>query len=250
MGTPAPPVADTGTAVIIGGGDAPDAAYLAFVEAAGKDAPILLMSQTTEDPAASSKRSLEYFHSIGAKGMEPTVGLTIPELLAKLAKTRGVWISGGDQSRFMNTFPESTGVLEAIRAVYRRGGVVGGTSAGASLMGGKMPTGADPTVPPLSLGFCETRTGLGIFPKAIFDQHFLRRNRVSRLLSAVLENPAFLGVGIDEKAWLVVQGRKAKVYNGQVMLLRARGKGRQESGRSGGDLSLRVLLSGETFIIP
>ena len=93
---------------------------------------------------------------------------------------------------------------------YRAGAVVGGTSAGAAIMGDSMLTGNQRR--PDSLGYygdeypeiarrtIEVVPGLGFLPAAIVDQHFLRRERQNRLLAVILERPGFLGGGAPDGA--------------------------------------------------
>src|SRR5690606_3561987 len=91
-----------------------------------------------------------------------------------------------------------------------------GTSAGAAVMSTPMITGderhpggsrPDSTEPFMTIARDNiiTSTGFGLIDGAILDQHFLRRKRHNRLVSAVLEHPKLLGVGIDESTALLVQ---------------------------------------------
>lgn len=54
--------------------------------------------------------------------------------------------------------------------------------------------------------------GFGLLQRVVIDQHFSERQRLGRLLSVVAQNPALLGVGIDENTALVVEpGRAVEV---------------------------------------
>ena len=132
----------------------------------------------------------------------------------RLDSATGVWFCGGDQARL-------TGVIGGHRLPPRHpcavpdGAVVGGTSAGAAIMSDSMITG-DQTPPGDSTGYygdeypaiarhrIEVLPGLGFLHGAIVDQHFIKRERHNRLLSAVLERPSLLGVGIDESTAIEV----------------------------------------------
>ncbi len=119
-----------------------------------------------------------------------------------LSKATAVWISGGDQSRLANRYLGSR-VEEEIRGVMRRGGIVGGTSAGSAIVTKIMISG----------GKLEPRIdkGLDILPKAIVDQHFSQRGRQTRLANAVANHPDRIGIGIDESTGLHITSKAAKV---------------------------------------
>lgn len=179
-----------GSVLLIGGGKTPPPAVRAFLKAAGgTEAPIVVLAQTEENAREDAPLSAAQFREQGATHVEAPVDLPPAQIIALLAQVKGVWIPGGDQNRFMKIFPEASGIPAAIRAVYQRGGVVGGTSAGASLMGDLMPTGEKTDSSGLEVGACPVQPGLRVLPNTIIDQHFLVRNRVLRLLSAVLEHP-------------------------------------------------------------
>ena len=76
----------------------------------------------------------------------------------------------------------------------------------------------------LHRGAMEKLTGLGVWPEVIIDQHFMERKRNNRLLTAVLDHPQLLGVGIGEHAGVVAHGSSLEVIgSGQVIIYDARG---------------------------
>ena len=100
-----------------------------------------------------------------------------------------------------------------------RGGVVGGTSAGAAIQSKVMIAGGQ-TEPRMA-------TGLDLLPGAIIDQHFLARKRHDRLVAAVTKHPECVGFGIDEGTALVVRGRRLEVLgNSTVTVILAASNGR------------------------
>lgn len=238
-----------GTVLLAGGGRTTEAMVQAFVAAAGgSDAPFAILAYTQSDPKAGGQRSQDYFRELGGRGAQAYSTLDPNELKAALANVQGVWIPGGDQNRFTKTFPESSGVWQAIADVYRRGGVVGGTSAGASLMGGWMPTGAETDKEGLQMGAYPIALGLGALPKAIVDQHFLKRNRLIRLLASILQSPDLTGIGVDEDAWATYQGGVLKAGVGQVIVVRAQSKPRHHEGLLAcGDIRMHALAPGDTL---
>src|SRR5262249_53700318 len=123
----------------------------------------------------------------------------------QLDSITGIWFTGGDQTLLVPVLLD-TPVLAAIKARYRARAVVGGTSAGAAIMSDSMITGNQrrpdslgyygDDYPGVSRSYIEITRGFGFLPGVIVDQHFLRRERHNRLLSAVLERPSLIGIGI------------------------------------------------------
>ncbi len=150
-----------------------------------------------------------------------------PKLAEIVQKSTCIWFSGGDQLRTMKTLLKPDGsktvVLEAIWEVYNRGGVIGGTSAGAAIMSEPM-IGAGNSMGALMHGvktsfegedFPEGKGvllthGLGFFPLGIVDQHFNARARLARLIVAMLHDPqkTQTGFGVDENTALIYNGKQ------------------------------------------
>lgn len=191
-----------GALVLIGGGDKPPLVMQRFVDlAGGPEAPIVVV------PAASGERDTpQYYEELfrrdttarNVRGLElwTREDAERPELVAALRGARGIFFSGGDQSRITAALL-GTEAMAAIRAAHQNGAVIGGTSAGTACMSERMITG-DGNFEVVAAGAVALAPGLGLFPLAIVDQHFLARQRLNRLLSVVLEHPDQLGVGIDE----------------------------------------------------
>jgi cyanophycinase len=116
----------------------------------------------------------------------------------------GIFMTGGDQKRLLAIIGGTALDAEMHAALKLRGACIGGTSAGASAMSGHMlATGRvelHPEKGSVSLG-----AGLGFLHKVVVDQHFSERQRLSRLLSIVAQNPYLQGIGIDEDTALVVE---------------------------------------------
>jgi cyanophycinase len=236
-----------GALVIVGGGSTPEAAVKKVIAlAGGAESPLVVLAQTREDSEKAGQQSAEMFRQWGAKNVVSVGSLDPLEVRRALEAARGVWIPGGDQNRFADRFPESSGVPEAIRGVFRRGGVIGGTSAGASLMAAQMPTGAIGGTEGVRTGACPVRPGLNLLPRTIIDQHFFKRNRLNRLLTALLEHPSYRGIGVDEEAWCVWQDNRLIVEAGQVMLLLPGSAPRRQDSLLGTpNMTLKILLRGD-----
>src|SRR5215475_627354 len=121
-----------------------------------------------------------------------------------LADATAVFFTGGDQLR-ITTRLGGTPLSERIEEIYRQGGIIAGTSAGATALGEMMLVGS-----PVE-GVCKLRDvkmtpGLGLAENMIIDQHFSERGRIRRLLAAVAENPRMLGIGVDEDTAVVIEG--------------------------------------------
>ena len=196
----------------------------------GKRGKILVIPCASGNPVDSAQYICEEFLAAGI-GVTVTLPLTEdPDLLKGRWTHRadeklfplfdgvtGVWFTGGDQLRTARLLLEPDGsdtpVLQKIRSVLDRGGVVGGTSAGAAIMSRTMIARGDeagvltlPRYPSLE-GYTDSETipeplvltrGLGFLPFGIVDQHFNRRPRLQRLLAAMELSGESLGWGISE----------------------------------------------------
>lgn len=212
---PAPAVETSGILFIVGGGNLPDSIRRHFVElAGGKDARIVVIptaSALAEQPQnlttysyfkAQTVKSVELLHTRDRKTADD------PGFVRPLTEATGVWMTGGDQSRVSATYC-GTAVEKELKKVLARGGIVGGTSAGAAVMSKLMIVGG--TVE------AEVGKGLGLLSNVVIDQHFQNRNRLQRLLGVLAKHPECSGVGIDEETALIVRGRSAIVEgNGNV----------------------------------
>ena len=260
-GAPPPATAAaTGHLVLIGGGDKPDDAMRKFVElAGGKDAPIVAIPTASSEADAASYYEKLFREQYGCTNMV-SLGIKTredamrPDYTALAARARGVFFGGGDQIRITDALLD-TPVGRAIAEAFRRGAVVGGTSAGTACQSGLMITGeGDFTV--LRTKSVELVRGLGFFPGVVVDQHFVKRQRENRLLSVILEHPDLVGVGVDEETAVWVRPDRTFQVMGKssVVVLDAGdaavscppdGTGRELLGIHG--LTVHVLLPGEVF---
>jgi len=121
----------------------------------------------------------------------------------------GIWFSGGSQTRLAEAL-NGTKLLERIREIYKSGGIVGGTSAGAAVMSKIMINGTEKRPVRENRAFLSiegdnigTSEGFGLIKGVIIDQHFVKRQRENRLISLVIENPDHVGIGIDEQTGIL-----------------------------------------------
>lgn len=132
----------------------------------------------------------------------------------------GIFFTGGDQLRIVSQLGD-TPLETAVRDLHARGGVIAGTSAGASAQSETMLIGGSDGES-YRIGELHMAPGLGLIPGVIIDQHFAERGRIGRLLGAVAHNPRILGIGIDEDSAIVVEGQSFTVIgSGAVTIVDA-----------------------------
>jgi cyanophycinase len=205
-----------GPIVAVGGGGTTERIVQRTLElAGGADAVVVVLPQSSALENAGDS-SVRMWREAGAKTARK-VAFGDPDAKAALEQATLIWIPGGDQNRFMQAIT-GTGLDEVIRARHRAGAVVGGTSAGAAVLSARMITGkAD--LQSLTAGSTVLADGLGLWPGGIFDQHFLKRQRTSRLLSAVLDHPGLVGVGIDEATAAILRGSELEVVGRSAVVV-------------------------------
>lgn len=203
------PTVSAGKLVICGGGRLPERLRQQFIEFAGGRQAHVVVVTTASVYADTDKMdaklafwreqslsSLTVLHTRSRQTADD------PEFSRPLTAATGVWFIGGNQSWLTETYL-GTATEREIRAVLARGGVVGGTSAGAAIMSPIMIRRDRPEL--------ETGPGFGFLPGTVVDQHFLKRNRQGRLLKVLDSHRELVGFGIDEGTALVVEGNHLSV---------------------------------------
>ncbi|HEV3137009.1 MAG TPA: cyanophycinase, partial [Pirellulales bacterium] len=237
-----------GSLVIVGGAlrYAQTDVWKAIVElAGGSGAKIAVFPTASSDPLKNGSRSVNALNEAGADAfllplwfersdrdatpVDIQQAVADPKLIEQVKAARGVYFIGGSQARITSALGSSASVrtpmLEAIWDVYRRGGVVAGSSAGAAVMSRMMfrePPGVLKSLEDgLSLGK-DLSPGLGFLDSGWFvDQHCLVRGRFARDLVAMQTMSVTHGVGIDENTAVVVrEGRSMRVigYKGAIVM--------------------------------
>ena len=198
-----------GSLLICGGGKLPEELTKLFVQTAGGERAKIVVIPTAHDGITD-----EYIESLSEAwkkhGAESVSALhssdrkqaDAAEFIKPLSEATGVWFGGGSQSRIADAYL-GTAVEKAIDGVLKRGGIIGGTSAGAAIMSRVMIASGNPQA--------KVRTGLDLLPGTVIDQHFLARKRKPRLLVVLKERGGLVGVGIDEGTGLLVTGRRMRV---------------------------------------
>lgn len=193
-----------GTLVIAGGGGLPAELTAEFVRLAGGEASNIVVIPTASKDAdrpddgrtekAWMERGAGTVTVLHTRSKKEANGVAF---IAPLKNATGVWFGGGSQSRITDAYL-GTKVEKELRALLERGGVIGGSSAGAAIMTKVMITGGNPKA--------KTGPGFGFLQGVVVDQHFLRRNRVNRLLGVLNSNRGLVGIGIDEGTGIVCAG--------------------------------------------
>ncbi len=245
-----------GTLFVIGGGPRPPEIIAAMVEAAMAEDPYGLIF-----PQASSEPDSAYFYiakDFAAHTSMPMVMVKQasprPGLIDSLQRAPLVFITGGDQNRFMEHVHPT--VRSAIREAYMQGTVVGGTSAGAAMMGKVMITGDqldwplyESTYSRLHYGNGIYSDGLGLLDSIVVDQHFVARSRYNRLISVLADTKMPYAVGVDEETAFVLAPDFCTVVGAnQVVVLRRPEAFTEKNSRIGARaLPMDIYLHNDTF---
>ncbi|MFG6447449.1 cyanophycinase [Roseateles sp. BYS180W] len=205
--------------------------------AGGKGARFVVFGTASEDPESSARQVIEQLQRRGAVAealpVAPKLGwvdlhkvVRDPALIAKVSRARGVFFTGGSQERIVDVLQpggQSTPMLEAIWEVYRKGGVVAGTSAGAAVMSTVMFRDAPSVISIMKGRWTEGKQidrGLGfVGPELLIDQHFLKRGRFGRMIPLMLAKGYTLGLGVEENSAAIVHGGEVEVIGGKGALL-------------------------------
>lgn len=203
-----------GSLVIIGGAMRdPEIVERIIDLAGGPDAPLVAIPTAGGEPHYDQHwRGQRPFKDAGATDItvlhtyDPKVADT-DEFLAPLRRARGVFFGGGRQWRLADAYL-NTRTHKELLALLDRGGVISGSSAGASIMGSFLVRGDTKTNTVMMGDHVE---GFGLLRNVGIDQHLLRRNRQFDLLEVIESHPELLGIGIDENTAIVVQRDRFEV---------------------------------------
>jgi cyanophycinase len=204
-----------GTLVIVGGGKVgADILTRMFDLGGGKNAPIVIIPTASgADNYPADWRGLRMFKEFGASAITllHTNDRNVAdseEFVRPLTTARIVWFVGGRQWRLVDAYAH-TRTQREIERVLERGGVVAGSSAGASILASYMVRGArENNVVMMAPGYEE---GFGLIKGVAIDQHMLTRNRQDDLEEVVEKHPELLGIGLDESTAIVVQGQQFEI---------------------------------------
>ena len=164
------------------------------------------------------------FREIGVKNIEflnidDRTESYLEENVELIKDSKLIFFTGGDQLKITSLIG-GTPLNKALMDGMQNGKIIVGTSAGASVMSGTMILEGESEESPkkYSINMCP---GLGLIENVVIDQHFSQRGRIGRLLTAIAENPEYLGIGIDEDTAIIVDERKIikVIGNGAVYII-------------------------------
>jgi len=211
-----------GSLVIVGGAMKDPAIVRRFLQlAGGADQPIVVIPTAGEDDQYDQSWSgLQQFRDAGATHL--TVVHTRDHAVADteafvrpIREARGVFFPGGRHWRIADAYL-NTRTHRELRALLDRGGVIGGSSAGATIQGSFMVRG-DTKGNEIMVG--DHTEGLGFLKGVTIDQHLLKRNRQFDLVPVITTRPELLGIGIDEDTAIVVTGDEFEVIGRSYVVI-------------------------------
>ena len=199
-----------GAVLAAGGGELGPEIYGRFLALAGGEKAhiVLIPTAGAEEGSHDAWTALEALQKAGAQHIEVlhTRNRAVADLAAFASPLRdatGVWISGGRQYRLVDVYL-GTRTQREMEGVLERGGVIGGNSAGASVLATTLIRGGasdNTTVLDRS-----REEGFGFLRGVAIDQHLLARGRENDLIGVLRDRPELLGIGVDEATALVVTG--------------------------------------------
>jgi cyanophycinase len=205
-----------GTLVIAGGGELRGTGIIErFIELAGGPSEPIVVIPTADGDSNYTPRwaGLSPFVAAGARNIhilhtyDPEEADT-EAFVQPLREAKAVWFMGGRQWRLADAYL-GTRTEEELNALLARGGVIGGSSAGASIQASFLVRGAREgnhiVMSP------DYERGFGFLHNAAIDQHLIVRNRERDLLQVLSAHPYLLGIGIDESTAIVVRGNSFEV---------------------------------------
>lgn len=242
--------------------------YQAVLEARQGDGPFCVLPTASGVPDESMASAVAAFTEHGADSVDGVFITTDnpdaardPAIAERLSQCSGFWFVGGVQSRVVEVFLPGgarTPAYDAVMERFREGAVVSGSSAGAAIMSPTMIAGGS-SAGALAGGVVTeegeeedtegvlVEPGMGFHEGAVYDQHFLARGRIGRLLVATLAGVGDgVGFGIDENTALVVDGTEGWVVGASgVVLVDARDAERSPAGHGGTGLRLYLVGDGD-----
>ena len=206
-----------GTLLILGGGPISEKLYTKFMElAGGPDAPIIVIPTAISSDTLSEDYLEKIKNAYINKGFTDVTVLhtrdpeeaNSDDFILPIKKATGIWFSGGRQWRHADSYLNTKSHM-AFKDLLDRGGVIAGSSAGATIQGSYLARG-DTEKNTIMMG--DHEVGFGFISNVAIDQHLLARNRQFDMFEILDNRPELLGIGLDEKTGIVVQGNRFRVF--------------------------------------
>ncbi len=223
----------SGKLIIVGGGTMPDSLFEFFAQhCGGKDQPIVYIPTATSDEQYIQegghlvKFTSRGFTNLATIHTRDKVKADDPQNIALLKKAKGIFFGGGDQDLIAAAYG-GTQLYKEMLALLARGGVIMGTSAGATIMGALLVGGDARKDLTKNYPF---QPAFSFIQNVDIDQHVLARNRQFDLIPVIENHPTHLGVAIDESTAIIVESNQFKVWgNSYVMVYDAKEWEKQKS---------------------
>jgi cyanophycinase len=217
-----------------------------FVELAGgaEDARIAVIPTASEEVQETVARYVAAFEregvrDVGVLDVRSRADADDPAILAVLGAATAVMLTGGDQLRLLDIF-DGTRFLEELRRRGRGGLLVGGSSAGAMVLGDPVIVRGEPTAF-YEEGAIRQAPGFDLVPGASIDTHLVVRGRLARLVTVAAAHPHVVGLGIEEGCGLEVSPTGVATVLGEGVVCVVQGAGRGvEPARAGRGRALSV----------
>jgi len=209
----------SGTLVIVGGGSTDGTGIMEkFIElAGGPDARFVIVptagGNRTADGAIRTYQEEQVIASWLKRGLkrvkmlhthDPKVADT-DAFVQDLREANAVWFNGGRQWNIVDSYA-NTRTLREFHRVLERGGVIGGSSAGATIQGHYLVRG-DTSGPNVIMTEEPThQLAFSFLRRSAIDQHINARNRWDDLIPVIRKYPDLLGIGLSEGTAIVVKG--------------------------------------------
>ena len=204
---------ENGSLVIVGGAMRDTVIVDRFIKlAGGPDAPIVVIPTASGAEEINDDRVSRFLTARGATDVTvvhtyDSLEADTPEFVEPIKRASGLWFTGGRQWRIVDAYG-GTATEDEIRKVLERGGVIGGSSAGATIQGSYLVRG-DTKTNTIMMG--DHERGFNYLTASAIDQHLLVRNRQHDLVQVIETHPHLLGIGLDENTAIVVQGDEFEV---------------------------------------
>ncbi len=213
-----------GSLLIVGGREDKEGDKIilrAFVKRAGKGTKAVVATLASDQP---KKIFEEYETALRGLGMRHVFHLSIESRAEATTDSKvrildgadAVYFTGGDQLKITSQIGD-TPIYHRVCQIFEAGGVVAGSSAGASIMSETMMVSGDGDSTYRIESLLRLAPGLGLLRGVIIDQHFSQRGRIGRLLGAIAQNPRMLGIGLDEDCGILVQRGRFQVVGSNAV---------------------------------
>ena len=240
-----------GKLIIIGGGDIPDTIFNVFAQACGgKDQSVIVIPTATEDEAwIKAGGHLKKFSDRGFTNLttihtRDKIKADDPAYLQAIRSAKGLFFGGGDQELLSKAY-EGTALHRAMFELLARGGVIMGTSAGATIMGSVLIGGDHRATPQKPQSFPK---GLSFMDRTAIDQHVLARNRQFDLLPVLERDTTLFGMAIDESTAAIVEKGVIRAVGKSYVLIYDRWHWQQQTKELGRVyVPFRMISSGGSY---